>query len=164
MPLYQWRFFRPHAAFPRLYFRRSRPDAPHTNRLEHNCCEDIIAALRGQWKFPCVSSFSTMAPGIAQASGKTEAQTSDRKANLARFPRSGRGSGNNELKLPLRSRKWLCCREKFHFGPCEIRIRSGLPPIAGLAAQSSCEICGACCACNRCGGRAKGCAWKPWLA
>ena len=59
MALYTWRFFRPHAAFPRLTLH-SRPTPHTTNRLQTLFGEDSIAITRGQRNFPKHSAFSTI--------------------------------------------------------------------------------------------------------
>src|SRR5262245_12837276 len=47
-----WRFFRPHAAFPRFTSNAAERHATKTNRLKDTRCEDSIAVTRGQWNFP----------------------------------------------------------------------------------------------------------------
>src|SRR5262249_17563614 len=52
MALKMWRFFPPHAAFPRFTSNAAERHATKTNRLKDTRCEDSIAVTRGQWNFP----------------------------------------------------------------------------------------------------------------
>src|SRR5262245_56120876 len=116
MPLYQWRFFRPHAAFPRLTSNAAGP-TPHT-RIGWN----TIAAKISLPPFEASGNFLAFpsSPQWSRAFSKLPARHERKPLIAKRISRDSRVRG-----AILAKTRSSCCGDRANVSPVERNFPSG---------------------------------------